>query len=630
MFIKQKKPNRFALSLLAAGIAFASHSASAQSASCEYVVDNDWGSGAVATVRLTNTGSSTINGWNVEWAYNNNSVAHAWSANLAGNNPYSASNMEWNAAIPPGGVVEFGMQVNSSGTAETPQVTGDICGDSGDDDNGNGDDDDNGDDDNGNGDGDNGDGDNGDDDDGNGGDPTAGVFRVDDNGNITKNGEVMPVQCGSWFGLEGRHEPDDDPDNPGGAPMELFVGNMWWANDGQGTGRTIQQTMDEIKDLGINVVRLPIAPQTLDPNDPQGSGSNILKNHESVRQDNARQALEDFIVQAAANDIQVIIGIHSCSNYLGWRAGRLDATPPYADTDRLGYEHFRDGYACGSEGVGPDVVVHEYNEELWLNDLREIAQLEHDLGVDNILGIDIFNEPWDYTWDQWKGMVERAYDAINEVNENTLIVVQGIGSYNSDGTDIPHGDPAYNPNWGENFYSFADNPIDIPRDRLVISPHTYGPSVFVQNHFLDPSQPECAELEGHEAGEAGCNVVLNTATLRAGWDQHFGYLAGQGYAILVGEFGGNVDWPLQTTPETQDVWGHQAPGTDLQWQEMLVDYMVEKNIQGCYWSINPESADTWGLYQHAYEHGTNESGWGTWLDFDERKTDLLKTLWGQN
>lgn len=611
MFIKQHKTNRFALSVLAAGIAFASHSASAQSASCEYIVDNDWGSGAVATVRLTNTGSSSINGWNVEWAYDNNSVAHAWSANLSGSNPYSASNMEWNGDIPPGGVVEFGMQVNSSGPAETPEVTGDICGDSDDDD-------------------DNGNGDDNGDDNGNGGDPTAGVFRVDDNGNITKNGDVMPVQCGSWFGLEGRHEPEDDPDNPGGAPMELFVGNMWWANDGQGTGRTIQQTMEEIKDLGINVVRLPIAPQTLNPNDPQSSGPGILKNHESVRQDNARQAMEDFIVQAAQNDIQVIVGIHSCSNYLGWRAGRLDATPPYADTDRLGYEYFRDGYACGSEGVGPDVIVHEYNEALWLNDLREIAQLEQDLGVDNILGIDIFNEPWDYTWDEWKGMVERAYDAINEVNENTLIVVQGIGSYNSDGTDIPHGDPAYNPNWGENFYSFADSPIDIPRDRLVISPHTYGPSVFVQNHFLDPSQPECAELEGHEAGEAGCNVVLNTATLRAGWDQHFGYLAGQGYAILVGEFGGNVDWPLGTRAAEQAVWSHQAPGTDLQWQEMFVDYMVENDMQGCYWSINPESSDTGGLYNHAYEHDTYEEGWGTWLDFDERKTDLLRTLWDQN
>src|SRR5690625_6497036 len=115
MFIKQKKPSRFALSLLAAGIAFASHSASAQAASCEYVVDNDWGSGAGGTVRLTNTGSSTINGWNVEWAYNNNSVAHAWSANVSGNNPYTASKMEWIGCIPRGGGVEIGMHVNRRG-----------------------------------------------------------------------------------------------------------------------------------------------------------------------------------------------------------------------------------------------------------------------------------------------------------------------------------------------------------------------------------------------------------------------------------------------------------------------------------------------------------------------------------
>ena len=91
------------------------------------------------------------------------------------------------------------------------------------------------------------------------------------------------MQCGAWFGLEGQHEPKDAENNPNGAPLEMYVGNMWWAD----TGRTIQQTMSEIKDLGINVIRLPIAPQTLDPNDPQGIGDvrsgGVLKNHEFVR-----------------------------------------------------------------------------------------------------------------------------------------------------------------------------------------------------------------------------------------------------------------------------------------------------------------------------------------------------------
>src|SRR5690606_11399423 len=81
-----------------------------------------------------------------------------------------------------------------------------------------------------------------------GGNGTDGRFRVDADGNITKDGSIFPVQCGSWFGLEGQHEPKDAENNANGAPMEMYVGNMWWAD----TGRTIQQTMTEIKQLGIN------------------------------------------------------------------------------------------------------------------------------------------------------------------------------------------------------------------------------------------------------------------------------------------------------------------------------------------------------------------------------------------
>jgi hypothetical protein len=72
---------------------------------------------------------------------------------------------------------------------------------------------------------------------------TEGKFRVNSAGNITKDGAEMPIQCGAWFGLEGQHEPPDAEYNPGGAPMELYVGNMWW----NPTGRTIEQTMTEIK-----------------------------------------------------------------------------------------------------------------------------------------------------------------------------------------------------------------------------------------------------------------------------------------------------------------------------------------------------------------------------------------------
>jgi aryl-phospho-beta-D-glucosidase BglC (GH1 family) len=459
---------------------------------------------------------------------------------------------------------------------------------------------------------------------------TGATFRVNSQGKITKDGQVFSVRCGSWFGLEGRHEPT------GEAPMELYIGNTFWANGGAGTGRTIQQTMDEITAMGINIVRLPVAPQTLDPDDPMGKAP-YLKNHPSVQVPNSRQALEEFIVLADQNGIEVLLDIHSCSNYVGWRAGRLDARPPYVDADRDNYVFTREDCSCSATGNPGGVTrIQAYDVNLWLDDLRTLAGLGEQLGVDNIIGIDIFNEPWDYTWEEWKALVELAYEAINEVNPNTLIFVEGISSSagNQDGSPgtiviVPHGDEFSNPNWGENLFEAGANPPNVPKERLVFSPHTYGPSVFVQRMFMDPSQPECEGLEGDAAGDAGCNIVIDPPLLRQGWEEHFGYLKDQGYAVVVGEFGGNLDWPGGAASlRDRARWDHITPGVDAEWQVAFVDYMADRGIEGCYWSINPESGDTGGWYGHAYDPVTNTAGWGEWLDFTQEKTQLLFELWG--
>jgi len=466
---------------------------------------------------------------------------------------------------------------------------------------------------------------------------TAGaVFRVNAQGRITKNGQLFPVHCGSWFGLEGRHEPSNDPTNPSGAPMELYMGNTFWANGGAGTGRTIQQTMSEITAAGINVVRFPVVPQTLNANDPQGRDP-FLKNHSSVRVANSRLALEQFIRLADQNNIEVILDMHSCSNFVGWRKGRLDARPPYVDATRDNYDFTRETYSCAATG-NPSSVTHinAYNQTMWLNDLRTLAGLGQQLGVDNIIGIDIYNEPWDYTWAEWKALTEAAYTAINSVNPNTLLFVQGISATagNQDGSpttisQTPHGDLATTPNWGENLFEAGANPPNIPKERLVFSPHTYGPSVFVQKMFMDPAQTQCTGLEGDAAGDANCNIVINPTLLRSGWEEHFGYLKALGYAVVVGEFGGNLDWPAgQASIRDRNRWSHITPGVDAAWQNTFVDYLVSKGIEGCYWSINPESGDTAGWYGHAYDPISNTAGWGEWRPFDARKTTLLNRLWG--
>jgi len=464
----------------------------------------------------------------------------------------------------------------------------------------------------------------------------ASVFRVNTQGRITKNGTVFPVRCGNWFGLEGRHEPSNDATNPSGAPMEQYIGNTFWANGGAGTGRTIQQTMTEISGMGINMIRLPLVPQTLDPNDPQGTG-NVLKNHPSVRIANSRLALETMIKAAAAANIQVLLDIHSCSNFVGWRKGRLDARPPYVDAHRDNYDFTRETYSCSATN-NPASVTHiqAYDKTKWLATLETLAGLGAQLGVDNIIGIDLYNEPWDYTWTDWKTNIEDAYKTINAVNPNILIFAEGVSgtANNQDGTpdtitQEPHG--VLNPNWGENLFSAGANPPNIPKDRLVFSPHSYGPSVAVQNYFLDPNQTACVGLEGDAAGDAKCKIVIDPVKLKAGWEEHYGYLKDMGYAVVVGEFGGNLDWPAgQASIRDRNRWGFLTPGTDADWQNAFVDYLSARHIEGCYWSINPESGDTGGWYGHAYDPITNTAGWGEWRPFDQRKTNLLNKLWTAN
>jgi aryl-phospho-beta-D-glucosidase BglC (GH1 family) len=459
------------------------------------------------------------------------------------------------------------------------------------------------------------------------------------NGRIRKDGAAFPVRCGSWFGVQGRYEIATDSANPRGAPMEQYVGNTFWASD---HSRTVAQTMNEIKAAGITVIRLPVVHQTLSGTDPQGNGS-LYKNYSGVINDatyplrNSRESMESMIKAANAVGIAVLLDIHSCSNYVDWRKGRLDARPPWVDATRDNYDYKREDCSCAATNNPSTVTrIQAYNESIWLEDLRALARLPQSLGVSNIIGIDIFNEPHDYTWTEWKTLTEHAYQAISAVNSNLLVFVQGIGTTagTQDGTPTtttptPHGAAETNPNWGENLFSAGDDPPAVPMSKLVFSPHTYGPSVFPQKMFMDPAQPECVGLEGDAAGDAKCQMVINPTLLRSGWEEHFGYLKDLGYAVVVGEFGGNLDWPLgQASIRDRNRFSYLTDKTvDAKWQNAFVDYLVSRGIEGCYWSINPESGDTGGWYGHAYDPISNTGGWGAWLPFESRKTTLLNRLW---
>jgi len=459
----------------------------------------------------------------------------------------------------------------------------------------------------------------------------SGAFRVNANGKLTHNGTEFQVRGGNWFGLEGQ----DDIARPGA--MELYIGAVFWAD--AANKRTIQQTMTEISaaPLSLNTIRFPVAPQTLVKGHPDGLYSRTdvkIRNNDPTiyAYADSYEAFEDFLVQANKNNLYVILDMHSCSNHIGWRAGKIDDGPPWTDANRENYKYKKEDYYCNQ---GEDA----YDVTKWLADIHTLAKLPKKLGIKNIIGIDCFNEPFKYSWSQWADLAKLCYDAIAAEDDDLIAVVEGVsGSHEVTGTTTapePFGDLDVNPNWGENLYGQQFDPIQIPKDRLCFSPHTYGPAVYVQKQFVDQSVAGCAGLEDDAAGKAKCPLIVQrsnakaVAALRKGWDQHFGYLVDNKYCVITGEFGGYKGWPANPVkPTAATIWAHLPTNVryDWEWQNIYVDYLKSKGMTDfLYWSINPESGDTGGIYNHAYSL-SNESGWGVWQGLDTEKVSMLGGL----
>jgi len=116
-------------SVVSSSSSVSSSSVASNGAKCTYVVTNQWNNGFTGAIRITNNGSSAINGWNVSWSYSDGArITSSWNGTLSGNNPYSASGLNWNNTIQPGQTAEIGFQgTKGNSAAQTPTVTGSIC-----------------------------------------------------------------------------------------------------------------------------------------------------------------------------------------------------------------------------------------------------------------------------------------------------------------------------------------------------------------------------------------------------------------------------------------------------------------------------------------------------------------------
>jgi hypothetical protein len=96
---------------------------STSSASCavSYQV-NDWGTGLTASVAITNTGTSTVNGWTLAFTWpGNQQITQGWSATWSqSGNQVTAKNLSWNASIAPSATVTIGFNASYSGSDPRP------------------------------------------------------------------------------------------------------------------------------------------------------------------------------------------------------------------------------------------------------------------------------------------------------------------------------------------------------------------------------------------------------------------------------------------------------------------------------------------------------------------------------
>lgn len=329
----------------------------------------------------------------------------------------------------------------------------------------------------------------------------AQAYSVNDSGRLLNAaGSEIHLNGVNWFGFETTNY----------TPHGLWTVN--W-----------KETVAQMKSAGFNAVRLPFCPNTLKgvaPNSINYSANPDLSGLNSL------QLMDVIVKYLSAQGMYVLLDHH-----------RPD---------------------CNA--ISELWTINGYTEAQWIADLKFVA--ERYKSVSGVIGLDLKNEPHGAaTWGNsnsatdWNKAAERASAAVLAVAPDWLMFVEGISA-----NDACSDYRAYW--WGGNITPVKCYPLSIPRNRLVLSPHVYGPDVYVQPYFNDSNFP---------------------SNMPAIWDAQFGFAASLNYGLVIGEFGGKYG---------------QGNAKDKTWQDKLVDYMIERRITNYfYWSWNPNSGDTGGILQ---------------------------------
>lgn len=101
-------------------------STSSQSCDVSYNVTNQWNSGYVGEVTVSNNTGGSISSWDVTLTYSDGStISSSWNAEVSGSNgSYTASNISWNGSLSNGSSTSFGITVSmGSSSLVTPSLS---------------------------------------------------------------------------------------------------------------------------------------------------------------------------------------------------------------------------------------------------------------------------------------------------------------------------------------------------------------------------------------------------------------------------------------------------------------------------------------------------------------------------
>ena len=400
------------------------------------------------------------------------------------------------------------------------------------------------------------------------------------NGNDSANVDVDALlerskdaeQGDDWLHTDGNKILDKD-----GKQVWLTGVNWFGYNTGTNTfdglwNSELKPSVKAIADHGFNLIRVPMSAELINSwaagEYPQANYNNAYNTE--LNSMNSLQIFDYFLKLAEENGIKVMPDIHSAeTNASGhtvnlWYTDKVSAEDYYKDLEWMA-ERYKDNDTIIAYDLKNEPHGKPYEADK--------AAIWNDSKADN----------------NWKYVAETAAARILAKNPNVLIMVEGTEIYP---TDINSNKDYHSTNdddyyfnwWGGNLRGVKDFPVNLGKyqDKLVYSPHDYGPTVYQQPWF-----------EGSYDFDS---------LMRDCWQDNWFYIYKNNTApLLIGEWGGFMKEP------------------NLKWMTCMRRLISENHLNHTFWCYNANSGDTGGLVLDDFS---------TW---DEEKYAFVKeVLWQEN